>query len=188
MASLSGWCERHDKPKGSVHELLRRKREETGDDAYATTNGLTPTAEAFLMDYYNLIEQPTVTVVDEPGHGTVKLEGFGGGEMVFNPAEMLGMTNGTAGAIAAMNQIQNVARQLQTHVENMAEKGKQDYLQIAATARDTSATLAELQRTISEARAASSVLEALKVNELNQALDDQAAIQKLRGGPAKEQK
>lgn len=188
MVSLSGWCDRHGPAKGSVHALLKAQREATGDERYDTAKGLTPFAEAFLMEHYKLIESPTVTVVDEPGHGDVKLEGFGGGEMVFNPAEMLGMTNGTAGAVAAMNQIADVARQLKTHVEKMAEKGKQDYLEISSTARDTQATLADLQRTITEARAASTVLEVMKADQLNQALDAQKDIQKLRGGPAKPQK
>lgn len=186
MKSLSSWCDRHEIPKSTVHALLKERREATGDEAYATANGLTPTAEAFLMDHYQLIESPTVTVVDEPEHGTVKVEGFGGGEMVFNPAQMLGMTNGTAGAIAAMNQIQTVALQLQGHVEAMAEKGRQDYLQISSTARSTQEMLADLQRTITEARAASTVLETMKNDRLNEALDAQAKIQKLRGGPTAE--
>lgn len=182
MASLSGWCDRHSLSKSTVWGLLQEKRQETGDPAYETSKGLSATAEAFLMEHYKVIEQPTVTVVDEPAHSTIQIDGFGGGEMVFNPAAIVGMTNGTAGAIAAIDQMKAVLGAVKQGITAVGEQAKADYLAISAAEREVAQELKDLELTITQVKAESNILDAMKHDRLNAALDTQAAIKKLRGG------
>jgi hypothetical protein len=176
MVSLSSFTKEYKIPKSSAHSKLQ-------DAGYDTSNGLSPEAQRFLAVEYGIdldaAADVEVVVDDDAPAGEITISAWGQ-DIEFNGAEIVGLTNGTCAHITAINQIGSVASQLRQGIERIRQQAQTEYLEVSAAARDQEAELDELNHAITQARAESTVLEAIKQDRLNQALDAKARLENLR--------
>lgn len=176
MVSLSSFTKEYKIPKSSAHSKLQ-------DAGYDTSNGLSPDAQRFLAAEYGIdldaAADVDVVVDDDAPPGEITISAWGQ-DIEFNGAEIVGLTNGTCAHIAAMDQIGSVATQLRQGVERIRQQAQSDYLAISAAARDQEAELDELNHVLTQTRAEVTLLETMKQDRLNQALDAKARLENLR--------
>jgi hypothetical protein len=175
MRSLHSFVTEYDLPKTSVRRWLNA-------NGFNTSEGLDDAAEqAAFAEFVTARKMPEVHIVNERECG-LTIDSYST-ELTFNPASLVGMTNGTEGAIEALRQVSGVAAALRKGVEQVGAKAQEDYLRVSDAARDVLSELEDLQHTITQVKAQSSVLEAMKLDRLNDGLAAKNKVDELRGQP-----
>jgi hypothetical protein len=175
VRSLHSFITEHNLPKTTVRRWLNA-------NGFSTSEGLDDAAEnAAYIEFVANRKMPEVTIVDEVDQG-ITIDSYDA-ELTFNPAALVGMTHGTDSAIEALRQVQGVTAALRKGVQSVGEKAKADYLKISGMSRDVLAELEDLQHTLTEVRASSTVLETMKIDRLNDGLAAKTRIDELRGEP-----
>ena len=175
MRSLHSFVTQYDLPKTSVRRWLNT-------NGFSTSEGLSEEAEnAAYVEFVANRKMPEVTIVDEVDQG-ITIDSYDA-ELTFNPAALVGMTQGTDAAIDALSQVQAIAIALRKGVQSVGEKATADYLKVSGMSRDAITELSALEHTLTEVRASSTVLEAMKIDRLNDGLAAKTRIDELRGEP-----
>ena len=173
MRSLHSFITEHNLPKTTVRRWLNA-------NGFSTSEGLDDAAEQAAFDEFVLTRKmPEVNIVDERDQG-LTIDSYDA-ELTFNPAAIVGMTNGTASAIEALRQVSGVAAALRKGVEQVGVKAQDDYLNVSSAVRDALAELNDLEHTVTQVKAQSSVLESMKLDRMNEGLAAKAKVDELRG-------
>lgn len=105
------------------------------------------------------------------------------GQLSFNSADFLAVSNGTAATSRALDQVRDLACQLRSGVNATVERAKADYHQIVDAAAGADQQLYELDLAIAEGRAVTTVLDALKEQEIKKGTEAQARIESMMQRP-----
>lgn len=193
--SLTQFCKDYSKPKSSASDYLNKTL------GLNISEGLDEEAQGALLRWWG-IEAPAKDLQSAPEPSSADIEDAGGelsfpvemellddipeaegGQMEgmqplkFNPAELIGMTNGTRHTLAALEQVTEIAKRLEVGVGLMSQQAQAEYLQVSKAAKGAVDQLASLRLTLTEARATTTVFDALKQERVASGLKAQAEIE-----------